>query len=205
MTMPMKRICLILLLCLCCLPLRAQAGQEASRKLEGAEREKAIAAILQANDLRTTLQFRFVMTRHSAMLTEALVSRGRASFVFPDKVRWEVEQPRHSVFVMNGTVKGDRRQQALLRNVEKVSEKGLINEDDFIVTVYATPRDCQVDLHPLRRDLGQLFTRITLLTDAKTGELHSVVLSEQGGDTTQLEFSSVVRGQAIDPQLFQEP
>ena len=175
---------MILLLGLCCLPLFAQTGQETSRKLEGAEREKAIATILQANDLRTTLQFRFVMTRYSTMLTEALVSRGRAAFVFPDKVRWEVEQPRHSVFVMNGTAKGDRRQQTLLRNVEKVSENGLINEDDFIVTVYATPQGCQVDLQPLRRDLGQLFTRITLLTDARTGDLRSVVLSEQGGDTT---------------------
>jgi outer membrane lipoprotein carrier protein len=196
---------MILLLSLCCLPLRAQTGQGPSRKLEGAEREKAIATILQANDLRTTLQFRFVMTRHSALLTEALVSRGHAAFVFPDKVRWEVEQPRHSVFVMNGTVKGDRRQQTLMRNVEKVSENGLINEDDFIVTVYATPQGWQVDLQPLRRDLGQLFTRITLLTDAKTGELRSVVLSEQGGDTTQLEFSEVIRGKSIDPQLFLQP
>lgn len=196
---------MILLLSLCCLPLRAQTGQGPSRKLEGAEREKAIATILQANDLRTTLQFRFVMTRHSAMLTEALVSRGQAAFVFPDKVRWEVEQPRHSVFVMNGTIKGDRRQQTLMRNVEKVSENGLINEDDFIVTVYATPQGWQVDLQPLRRDLGQLFTRITLLTDAKTGELRSVVLSEQGGDTTQLEFSEVIRGKSIDPQVFVQP
>ena len=192
---------MILLFGLSFLPLRAQTAQV----LEGPAREKAIATILQANDLRTTLQFRFVMTRHSAMLTEDLVSRGHAAYAYPDKVRWEVEQPRQSVFVMNGTAKGNRQQQTLLRNVEKLSENGLINEKDFIVTVYASPQVCQVDLQPLRRDLGQLFTRITLLTDPRTGELRSVLLSEQGGDTTQLEFSAVVRGQAIDPQLFQEP
>ena len=192
---------MILLLSLCCLPLRAQTAQV----LEGPARDKAIAAILQANDLKTTLQFRFVMTRHSAMLTEDLVSRGHAAYAYPDKVRWEVEQPWQSVFVMNGTVKGDRRQQTLLRNVEKLSEKGLINEEDFIVTVYASPKVWQVDMQPLRRDLGQFFTCITLLTDARTGELRSVVLSEQGGDTTQLEFSAVIRGKAIDPQLFVQP
>lgn len=200
----MKRISLILFLGLCCLPLFAQTAP-AAQKLEGAAREKAIAAILQANDLQTTLQFRFVMTRHSALLTEDLVSRGKAAYAYPDKVRWEVEQPRPSLFVMDGINPGDRRQQSLLRNVAKLGEKGLINETDFIVTVYATPRTWQVDLVPLRRDLSQLFTRITLLTDAGTGVLRSVVLSEQGGDTTQLELSAVVRGEKLDPALFQKP
>ena len=200
----MKRISLILFLGLCCLPLFAQTAP-AAQKLEGAAREKAIAAILQANDLQTTLQFRFVMTRHSALLTEDLVSRGKAAYAYPDKVRWEVEQPQPSLFVMDGIKPGDRRQQSLLRNVAKLGEKGLINETDFIVTVYATPRTWQVDLVPLRRDLSQLFTRITLLTDAGTGVLRSVVLSEQGGDTTQLELSAVVRGEKLDPALFQKP
>ena len=201
----MKRISLILLLSLCCLPLFAQTAPGAAQQLEGAAREKAIATILQANDLQTTLQFRFVMTRHNAMLAEDLVSRGRAAYVYPDKVRWEVEQPSPSLFVMDGINPGDRRQQSLMRNVAKLGEKGLINETDFIVTVYASPRVWQVDLVPLRRDLSQLFARITLLTDAGTGVLRSVVLSEQGGDTTQLELSSVVRGETIDPGLFQKP
>lgn len=200
----MKRISLILLLGLCCLPLFAQAPA-AAQQLEGAAREKAIAAIVKANDLQTTLQFRFVMTRHSAMLTEDLVSSGRAAYAYPDKVRWEVEKPRHSLFVMDGINPGDRRQQSLMRNVAKLGEKGLVNESDFTVTVYATPRVWQVDLVPLRRDLSQLFSCITLLTDAGTGVLRSVVLSEQGGDTTQLEFSSVVRGETIDPGQFQKP
>ena len=201
----MKKIMPILFLALCCLPLRAQTAPAAAQKLEGSAREAAIAAILKANDLRTTLQFRFVMTRHSALLTEDLVSRGRAAFAFPDKVRWEVEQPQPGVFVMNGVAQGDRRQQSLLRNLSKLSEKGLINETDFDVTVYAAPHVWQVDLVPLRRDLSQLFSRITLLTDDATGALRSVVLSDTGGDTTQLELSSVVRGKEIDPQLFQKP
>lgn len=201
----MKRISLILLLSLCCLPLFAQTAPGAAQQLEGAAREKAIATILQANDLQTTLQFRFVMTRHNAMLAEDLVSRGRAAYVYPDKVRWEVEQPRPSLFVMDGINPGDRRQQSLMRNVAKLGEKGLINETDFIVTVYASPRVWQVDLVPLRRDLSQLFTRISLLTDAGTGALRSIVLTGQEGDTTQLELSSVVRGEKLDPALFQKP
>jgi len=201
----MKRICLILLLSLCCLPLYAQSAPMAAQQLEGDARDRAIAAILQANDLQTTLQFRFVMTRHSSLLTEDLVSRGQAAYVYPDKVRWEVEQPRPSLFVMNGLDPGDRRQQSLMRNVAKLGEKGLINETDFIVKVYATPQTWQVDLVPLRRDLSQLFARITLLTDAGTGVLRSIVLSDQNGDTTLLELSSVVRGEKLDPGLFQKP
>ena len=118
-----------------CLPLMAQAPV----CLEGAERGKAMASILKANDIRTSLQFRFVMTRHSALLTEALKSRGKAYYIYPDKVRWEVEQPRPSVFVLNGATTTDRRQQTLLRNVSKIAEKGLVNEADFTVKVYQTP------------------------------------------------------------------
>lgn len=201
----MKRICLLLLLSLCCLPLSAQTAQKTAQQLEGAARDRAVAAILQANDLKTTLQFRFVMTRHSALLTEDMVSSGRAAYAYPDKVRWAVEKPRPSLFVMNGINPGDRRQQSLMRNVAKLGEKGLINETDFNVTVYASPEVWQVDLVPLRRDLSQLFTRITLLTDAGTGDLRAIVLSEQGGDTTLLELSSVVRGETLDPGLFQKP
>lgn len=195
----MKRILTIAFMFLACTAASAQAVP-----LEGARRQAAIDRILQANDLRTSLQFNFIMTRHSSLLTEDLVSRGKAAFSFPDKVRWEVEQPRPSVFVMNGAA-GDRRRQTLLRNVARLSEGGLINETDFDVTVYETPQLCQVDLVPQRRDLGQLFTRITLLTDPATGALRSVVLTETGGDITELEFRAVTRGQALDPELFVEP
>ena len=161
--------------------------------------------ILKANDIRTSLQFRFVMTRHSALLTEDLVSRGRAWYVYPDKVRWEVEQPRPSVFILNGETVADRRQQTLLRNVSKIGEKGLINDTDFTVTVYETPRQWQVDLVPLRRDLSQLFSLITLLVEPASGALRSVVLTETGGDITSLELQSLVKGQTLDGQLFLNP
>ncbi len=174
-------------------------------KLEGDARAKAIAAVLKANDLQTSLRFRFTQVRHSALLTEDLVSKGRAAFVFPEKVRWEVEQPHASVFVMNGLDAGDRRQQALMRNLSKLSGKGLINEDDFVVTVYAAPGQWQIDLVPLRRDLGQLFARITLLTRPDTGELRSVLLSEKGGDLTEIHLQNLEKGVALSDDLFQKP
>lgn len=197
----MKKTLLLLSLLLGCLPLAAQSPV----CLEGPARDKAMAAILAANDIRTSLQFRFVMTRHSSLLTEDLVSRGHAAYVFPDKVRWEVEQPRPSVFVLNGETVTDRRQQTLLRNVSKIAEKGLVNETDFNVMVYETPRQWQVDLVPLRRDLGQLFSLITLLADPATGALRSVVLTETGGDITSLELQGVTKGQTLDGTLFLNP
>ena len=197
----MKKWMIFLFLLAAVLPVSAQTA----KRLEGETLDAAIATILKANDLKTTLQFRFVMTRHSSLLTEDLVSRGRAAFAFPDKVRWEVEQPNPSLFVLDGAAVTDRRQQTLLRNVAKLSDKGLINETDFTVTVYASPSQWQVDLVPLRRDLAQLFSLITLLTDPVTGDLRSVVLTETGGDTMDLQLLSVVKGQKVDPALFQAP
>lgn len=197
----MRKTLLLMTFLLGCLPLMAQAPV----CLEGPERAKAIEKILKTNDIRTSLQFRFVMTRHSTLLTENLVSRGRAHYIYPDKVRWEVEQPRPSVFVLNGETSTDRRQQTLMRNVSKIAEKGLVNETDFNVTVYQTPRQWQFDLVPLRRDLSQLFSLISLLADPATGELRSIVLTETSGDITSLELSSLVKGQPIDEALFRQP
>ena len=197
----MKKILFAALIALICTGLAAQEPV----LLEGKARTDAIASILKANDIRTSLQFDFVMTRYSALVTDRLESRGRASFVFPDRVRWEVELPRASVFVLNGAAPGDRRQQTLLRNVSKISEKGLINEEDFNVSVYQSPGQWQVDLVPLRRDLSQLFTRITLLADPSTGALRSVVLNEVGGDMTTLVLSSVKKGLPLGDDLFIQP
>ena len=195
----MKRYFCLFILLLCLLPARAQEPVA----LEAAAREAAISKILKANDIRTTLEFRFKMTRHSVMLDAPLVSSGHAAFSFPDKVRWEVEKPRPSVYVLDASATTDRRQQTMLRNLSKASDKGLINEEDFAVTVYAAGSSVQVDMVPLRRDLSQLFTLITLMTDSRTGELRSIVLSEAGGDVTEIEISSMSRGKALDDKLFQ--
>ena len=91
----MKKWIFVLAAALCTLSLQAQAPVA----LEGAPREKAIASILKANDIRTeSLAFDFVMTRHSTLMAEPLVSRGHAAYHYPDKVRWEVVSPKPSVF-----------------------------------------------------------------------------------------------------------
>ncbi len=196
----MRKSILLLAALLYFLPLPAQ-----NAPLEGVKRTDAIASLLKANDIRTSLQFDFVMTRHSALMAEPLVSRGNAAYVYPDRVRWEVVSPRPSLFVFNGQAVTDRRQQALLRNVSKISEKGLINEDDFRVTVYEAPGQWQVDMVPLRRDLSQLFSRITLLADSATGALRAIVLTETSGDVSEIKVSRFVKGQPVDDSLFLPP
>jgi len=181
------------------------AFAQAPVELQGEARQAALDAILRANDIRTSLRFDFELRRHSSLLTEDLVSFGRASYVYPDKVRWEVVRPRPSVFVLNGATTTDRRRQSLMRNVSRISERGLVNETDFDITVFSAPGQWQIDLIPLRRDLGQLFECITLLADPKTGVLRGVVLSEVGGDTSYLQFRSMEKGIPLADELFVEP
>ena len=181
----MKKMLLLLAALACLLPLQAQTPVA----LEGARRAEAIASILKANDLKKSMQFDFVMTRHSSLMAEPLVSRGNASYTHPGHVRWEVVSPKPYVFECNGTEVADRRQQAMIRNISKISEKGLINEDDFKVVVYGDAAQWQVDMVPLRRDLSQLFSLITLLADPRTGALRAIVLSEIDGDLTEIKIS----------------
>jgi len=197
----MKRSVLLLLLFVRVLAANAQEPV----LLQDGPRASAIDKILAANDIRTSLRFDFVLTRHSALMTQDLVSSGHAAYVYPDRVRWEVVRPKPALFVLNGTETADRRRQALMRNLSRIGDRGLINDTDFEVTVYASPGRWQVDLIPLRRDLAQLFECITLLADSRTGELHTIVLTEVGGDLSYLQISSLEKGLPLSDGLFDQP
>ncbi|MBQ6761404.1 MAG: outer membrane lipoprotein carrier protein LolA [Bacteroidales bacterium] len=138
-----------------------------------------------------TLQLSFVQTRHSAMLADNLVSEGRLYLASPDRVRWEVMKPFHSVFVSQGelAIRG--------RRFRMPSEK------DFSATVLEG-EDYSIKLIPLRRDLKSLFREIVIHADKRSLQIRSAVLVNPDGDWTLLEFKDILTDRPVDPKLFEE-
>ena len=146
---------------------------------------------LKAANSFETLQLSFVQTRHSAMLTEDLVSEGRMFLASPDRLRWEVRKPYRSVFVSEGelAVRGRRFR--------------IPTEKDFTATALEG-EDLAVKLVPVRRDLKSVFREIIVHADKKSLQIRSALLVTPDGDWTLLEFKDVVTNRPIDPKLFEK-
>ena len=146
---------------------------------------------LKAANSFETLQLSFVQTRHSAMLTEDLVSEGRMFLASPDRLRWEVQKPYRSVFVSEGelAVRGRRFR--------------IPTEKDFTATALEG-EDLAVKLVPVRRDLKSVFREIIVHADKKSLQIRSALLVTPEGDWTLLEFKDVVTNRPVDPKLFEK-
>ena len=156
-----------------------------------ASAQNDILARLKAANTYETLETSFVQTRHSAMLTEDLVSEGRMVLASPDRLRWEVLKPYKSVFVSQGelAIRGRRFR--------------MPTDKDFKATALEGD-DLAVKLVPVRRDLKSVFREIIVHADKKSMQIHSALLITPDGDWTLLEFKDVVANQSVDAKLFEK-
>ncbi|MBR3388125.1 MAG: outer membrane lipoprotein carrier protein LolA [Bacteroidales bacterium] len=150
-----------------------------------------ILARLKAANTYETLETSFVQTRHSALLTEDLVSEGRMVLASPDRLRWEVRKPFQSVFVSEGelAIRGRRFR--------------MPTDKDFTATALEG-EDLAVRLVPVRRDLKSIFREIIVHADKKTLQIRSALLISPDGDWTQLEFKDIRVNLPVDPKLFEK-
>lgn len=150
-----------------------------------------ILARLKAANTYETLEASFVQTRHSALLTEDLVSEGRMVLASPDRLRWEVRKPYKSVFVSEGelAIRGRRFR--------------MPTDKDFTATALEG-EDLAVKLVPVRRDLKSVFREIVVHADKQSLQIRSALLITPDGDWTLLEFKDVVTNRPVDAKLFEK-
>lgn len=121
----------------------------------------------------------FVQTRHSALLTEDLVSKGKLTINAPKTLVWEVTSPYKSVSQV--ALDSDKRLAAMSR------------KNDFSKTVYVSDKEYKIVLVPLKRDMKQLFSKIEATVLRSSGDVRKVVMLDAAGDSTTIEFSHVER------------
>lgn len=156
-----------------------------------ASAQDALVERVKAANTFETLQLSFVQTRHSSMLTEDLVSEGRMVMAAPDRIRWELQKPYHSLFVSSGELafRGRRFR--------------MPTEKDFTVTAL-DGEEVTLTLVPIRRDLRQLFKEVVVRADRKSLQIRSALLVTPDGDWTLLEFKDIRTDQPVDANLFEK-
>lgn len=170
----MKACLLIPALFLCIL-----AGAQTFRDTSPEESAAVLAKVDAALSFRGRLTADFLQTRHSSLLAEDMVSKGKMELEAPETIVWEYSSPAAKRSEIN--LSGNARYAAL-------SRKG-----DFSRSVLTGEKEWMICLEPLKRDLRHLFARIEVRMDKVSGEYTAVVLTEVSGDSTTLEFSNVRR------------
>lgn len=170
----MKQLLTALLLLFCTL-----AGAQTFREASPEESAEVLARVDAEALFRGRLTADFVQTRHSSLLAEDMVSRGKMTLNAPETLVWEYSAPSQKCSEVK--LAGNARYAAM-------SRKG-----DFSRTVLAGSGEWKICLKPLKRDLKQLFAGIEVWMDAASGEYTKVVLTETSGDSTTIVFSNVKR------------
>ena len=115
----------------------------------------------------------WTQVRHSPLLTEELVSSGTVVLREPSYLRWEVKEPVQSVTEYGSDDSRSRFKMPSQKDFKTVEE------GETIV------------LEPLRRDLKQMFRRITVTVDPATNMVQSVFLEGTDDGWTRIEFNDV--------------
>ena len=113
--------------------------------------------------------------RHSPLLTEDLQSSGTIVLREPSYLRWEVKEPVQSVTEFGA----DDSPRSRFR---------MPKEKDFKVTEEG---EGSIVLEPIRRDLRQMFRRITVTVDPVSGKVRSVFLEGTDDGWTKIDFKDV--------------
>jgi Outer membrane lipoprotein-sorting protein len=156
--------------------------------LLSAQEPSTVLGRLMAANQPQSLQARFTQTRHTPLLEENLVSEGRVYMQAPDRIRWETTSPVKKVSVLNDDAAGRRFR--------------LPAEKDFSCTVMSGEGELALMLIPLRRDLKQMMTQAVVKADPATLQVRSILLRQEGGSWTLIEFKDVKTDVPLDASLF---
>lgn len=113
--------------------------------------------------------------RHSPLLTEDLQSSGTIVLREPSYLRWEVKEPVQSVTEFGADDSTRSRFRMPTEKDFKVTEEG----------------EGSIVLEPIRRDLRQMFRRITVTVDPVSGKVRSVFLEGTDDGWTRIDFKDV--------------
>ena len=154
-----------------------------------------------------SLQSAFVQTKKLSLFDETIVSRGTIIIEKPDFYCWMYEEPEQSVFYVDGMRTGSYQPGSGERNEANMESRiGLAaiirsvtsivsgNLEDATRSEYEISRNAATaellsyTFHPRTQELQPLFEQVTIRFDPRTKLARDLLIEEQNGDSTHIEF-----------------
>lgn len=212
-----NRLLIIISLITALLPASAVA---ATTPLTAAEQRQVIDKINSTASAMKSMTCTFVQTKQLSLLNDNMVSRGHMSYKQPDKLRWEYTSPYSYTFTFNGTKvyvggKGrkdviDTTQNKVFKEVARimmstVTGKALSNPADFTVSVTATDSAWEVTLVPRKKEMKQMFSKISLTFSKSKMMISEINIFEKNGDRTVIKLNNIVTNGTVKENVFAIP
>jgi outer membrane lipoprotein carrier protein len=168
-----------------------------------------------------TLQADFIQERSLAVFDEALQSQGRLCFASPDRLRWELRKPYHSVLLLNGSgvakwdidqgrakrakLGGREALQAALGQILAMLRGDFGSIKSGFSMQLALGKNGGPDLLSLKpkgQALGRYLSELKFTIEPQRHRVLELALLEPGGDATVVRFSHQVEDQPLDASVF---
>jgi outer membrane lipoprotein-sorting protein len=196
----------------------AQAAEQHRRELSGPEAEELLKQLHLAMGSIRSAQVEFKQETHRAILEEAILTKGRCVFLFPNKIRFEICEPFRSVLMANG--KGVARYEEVGGKWQKLDTVGggvillVMNQiaswlqGDFsgqggIYELHlfegAGP---VVQLLPRPEKMKEFIASIELQVSVDKTRFTSLTIRETGGDYSVMTFTGEQRGLPLAAEAF---
>lgn len=201
----MKRLYILLFICLSVLSVSAQNQQSIVEKINKACSEMK------------TMECDFVQTKYLKMLNDQMVSKGKMSYQQPSALRWEYTTPYTYTFVLNDNkilLKNDRRkdvidvnQNKLFKEIARIMMNSIVGKcltDDkaFKTTIEETSAEWVATLLPQKKDMKQMWTKLILHFDRAKNAVVKVEMYEKTGDHTVIDLKNTKTNHPIDKKVF---
>ena len=163
-----------------------------------------------------SIQSDFSQTKVLKLLADKITSRGKFYFKKEDKVRIEYTSPYQYLLVMSGgqvavrdeqkTSKINTRNSKTMQRVNRIiidCMRGTVFANpDFKTTVYENGGTYLLSLAPANSAMQQMFQRIDVYMAKGSMDVSRLVMTEQGGDYTDMVFSHTQRNIVLNDALF---
>ena len=178
----------------------------------------AFEKIRKSAALVSTISSDFVQERHSAMLDKPLVSKGRFHYQKPDRLRWEIVEPKMFGFCVNGETakrwEGDAKHSKTFRIADSPFMKVFTEQiflwaaadfnqlrQDYRITVLQDDPPIML-IFPTDTKLDEFLEHIRFEFDTNAAYVRAVEVREKGGDYTRIVFENTVLNAALSETLF---
>jgi len=194
-------------------------GDETPKILPEAKKEFLIQVEKNLQTART-IQSKFTQEKHLSLFNDALVSRGLFAFEAPDRLRWEITSPFHSLLLMKGREvtkydfpDGKNPRQLQLPAASALSEvlnqiadihQGKFSEEEKNYDIQMDEGKTLI-LVPKNPRMRKMVSRIEIGFSPSLDSIESVVIRENGGDFTRIVFENDRRNPTLPDSLFSIP
>lgn len=203
----------ILSLLLLFFSLNLAAQQKPSNEKVTQFQEKITA---KTNDIET-LQANFVQTKKMEMITGETVSKGQLFYKNPGKLKWKYTEPQDYVILfLEGELHINNAGDKSIRNTDSnklfskianlimgsVNGKLLQDQENFNIVYLQENENILALITPKDENLQQMFSEIQMLFNSEN-LVKKVILMEESGDSTIIEFSEIQLNKEIPTSVFQ--